>query len=150
MSDCISGYCKSGFCISGYCISGFCISGYCISGYCISGYCISDYCISGYSNIGLLSYRVFVQDCSDFCHIGLLHIGLLHIGFLHVGFLFMMARVFVYRVIDIWFLTVGLLISGFDLESHEAPHIVGQRHGVPQVILKVFYFSGHTFCCQTL
>jgi hypothetical protein len=40
----------------------------------------------------------------------------LHIGFLHVGFLFMMARVFVYRVIDIGFLTVGLLKSGFDLE----------------------------------
>jgi hypothetical protein len=29
----------------------------------------------------------------------------------------MMARVFVYRVIDIGFLTVGLLKSGFDLES---------------------------------
>jgi hypothetical protein len=27
-----------------------------------------------------------------------------------------MARVFVYRVIDIGFLTVGFLISGFDLE----------------------------------
>jgi hypothetical protein len=28
----------------------------------------------------------------------------------------MLARVFVYRVIDIGFLTVGFLISGFDLE----------------------------------
>jgi hypothetical protein len=43
------------------------------------------------------------------------HIGLLHIGFLHVGFLFMIARVFVYRVIEI-----GFLISGFDLESFYA------------------------------
>jgi hypothetical protein len=60
------------------------------------------FAISGYCNIGFLQYRVTVTARSGFCYI-----GLLHIGFLHVGFLFMMARVFVYRVIDIGFLTVG-------------------------------------------
>jgi hypothetical protein len=62
-------------------------------------------------NIGFLSYQVFVQD-----YLGFVISGYCISGLWHIGFLLMLARVFVYRVIDIGFLTVGFLISGFDLE----------------------------------
>jgi hypothetical protein len=110
--DCISGYCISVCCISGYCSIGFLQHRViAASGLWHIGFLHIGLLLKG-QNIGFLSYRVFVQDFSGCYCIS----GLWHIGFLHVGFLLMLARVFVYRVIDIGFLTVGFLISGFDLE----------------------------------
>jgi hypothetical protein len=106
---------------SGYCSIGFLQHGViAASGFCSIGLLHIGLLHQG-QNIGFLSYRVFVQECSGFCHIGLLHIGFL-------AYRVFACRVFVhacsgfcisgywYRVIDIGFLTVGFLISGFDLE----------------------------------
>jgi hypothetical protein len=75
----------------------------------ILGYCLRGI-ISGFWHIGFLFKIARVFVISGYCIS-----GLWNIGFLHVGFLLMLARVFVYRVIDIGFLTIGFLISGFDL-----------------------------------
>jgi hypothetical protein len=103
---------------------------YRVIAYQVFAYRVIAYRVIAYQVIAyrVIAYRVIA--ISGFCHIGFLFniarifvilgyciSGLLHTGFLHVRFLFMMARVFVYRVIDIGFLTIGLLKSGFDLES---------------------------------
>jgi hypothetical protein len=66
----------------------------------------------GLLHIGLLQYRVIV--ISGFCSrlLGFLSYRVIAIsGYCHIGFLFKMARVFVYRVIDIGFLTIGYVIE---------------------------------------
>jgi hypothetical protein len=67
--------------------------------YRVIAYQVFEYRVIAYQVIAyrVLQYRVivisgFVQDCSDFCHI---------------GFLFMMARVFVYRVFDRRVIEIG-------------------------------------------
>jgi hypothetical protein len=109
-----SGFCSIGFLQLGflsYRVIAYRVYG--ISGFCIPGYCLRGK-ISGFCHIGFLFKIAGVFVISGYCISGLWHIG----------FLLMLARVFVYRVIDIGFLTVWFLISGFDLEPFSSSFLL--------------------------
>jgi hypothetical protein len=133
-----SGFCSKLLGFLSYWVIAYRVYG--ISGFCISGYCLRGK-ISGFCHIGFLFKIARVFVISGYCIS-----GLWHIGFLHVGFLLMLARVFVYRVIDIGFLTVGFLISGFDLE----PCVYILCHKVFDVIFSHLELPVKWEICSTL
>jgi hypothetical protein len=104
-------------------------------------------------NIGFLSYRVFVQECSGFCHIGLLHRFIVYwviaaSGYCSIGFL-------QHRVIaasgfcSIGLLHIGLLHQGQNIGFLSYRVFVQECSGFCHIgLLHIGFLAYRVFACR--